>query len=884
MDTILPAGVDLFADAPTLVPNYVAGETETADDGTFLIDGVWPRAFYLLLAGIGTDAPSHRLLQHSPRPGEILDLGDIVLDHSAVATGRVVDDGGDPVAGALVRGVDLPGQLLSFLPVERFEPTGCVLVREANSPIKVVELPAWVESAFEHLPIPTTRTDADGMFRLAGIVPGDNVIATTQTGMLADVKPGVRFEPGQVKDLGTIRLRQGEEFSGRVLDTNGKPVEGAEVVAGSTLTVVPFDFAVRLGKTDADGRVAGTGFGPGRVTMAARRHESDPWVLAEPQPIFNDAVVTLPAVGTLTVRVTFQGAVVREPRLRLLPGRRGEEVVVMAVLGLNRSIDLQARTTHLEDGQVVLSDLPVGRYVLVATSEIAAVETAEVDLSSGSAQVAIELRPRVEYVVRVVGPEGQPVRNAAIYVEERGERRRSEMPMCAGRTGPDGRLRIDQVQTDEIRVSADHPRWGAVHATTKQGQGELVLTMAAPGAIEGTLTDGGKPATPGKYAVVVEHRLRSMPAGRGAIEEVPGLLTPGLEGEFTARALQPGTYRVQAIPALDAVTSPGGVMNLGQGMFMSEQNMPQSEVEVVSGQTTNVELDIGREQYTGPVGAVFGSVSVDGRLAAGYVMRAWTSAGRRVAAVDAAGRFDFQAMPAGRVHLTLMSSNASMFDRRGIWNTSFELEAAASKELVIDIQMTSLRGQALRPDGSPAAGVHVQAIGRPFDEASGTGNSWSSELTDAAGRFAFTDVPAGTFTLRVDGDGSEALRGELGDLRAEGGRPLDGLRLQLRAAIKVSGRVDLAVFATKPDWIWVGIHRPDQKDPGKPDRSNQITGFSVEDDGSFVTHELDPGRYFVRLHGQVDDTWQEYVVADPIVVTEAGASDLWLRPTPVRKE
>src|SRR5262245_39931885 len=57
LDSVIPEGFDLFADGPTYEPQYVAGETKTGKDGTFLITGVWPRAFYVLHAGNGTDAP-----------------------------------------------------------------------------------------------------------------------------------------------------------------------------------------------------------------------------------------------------------------------------------------------------------------------------------------------------------------------------------------------------------------------------------------------------------------------------------------------------------------------------------------------------------------------------------------------------------------------------------------------------------------------------------------------------------------------------------------------------------------------------------------------------------------------------------------------------------
>ena len=40
---------------------------------------------------------------------------------------------------------------------------------------------------------------------------------------------------------------------------------------------------------------------------------------------------------------------------------------------------------------------------------------------------------------------------------------------------------------------------------------------------------------------------------RGAIENVPSLLTPGLDGAFEVAALQPGRYEVLAVKSLDAL-------------------------------------------------------------------------------------------------------------------------------------------------------------------------------------------------------------------------------------------------------------------------------------------------------------------------------------------
>ncbi|MBM3963410.1 MAG: carboxypeptidase regulatory-like domain-containing protein, partial [Planctomycetes bacterium] len=262
LDSVLPQQLDLFAAAIDNPPQVVAGEVRTAADGTWQLTGVWPRAFYVLFAGIGTDAPMHQIVTQHPSPGEIVDLGDLVLPHAGVITGEVVGEDGEALAGALVRAVDLPGTLASLFPAERIDPEGALLVREPAFPMNVVEMPRWAKDLFEKLPIPTAYTDPDGRFRLVGVTPGSNLLATTLASYLSDVKPSVPVRAGQEKDIGRIKLRRGEELVGKVVDGQGKPVADAEVLAGSTLTIAPVDLASRIGRTDAEGRFRGTGFSP----------------------------------------------------------------------------------------------------------------------------------------------------------------------------------------------------------------------------------------------------------------------------------------------------------------------------------------------------------------------------------------------------------------------------------------------------------------------------------------------------------------------------------------------------------------------------------------------------------------------------------------------
>ncbi|MBL8737864.1 MAG: hypothetical protein JNL12_15635, partial [Planctomycetes bacterium] len=114
LDSVLTAEFDPFVAEPTYTPDYIAGDTTTDAEGRWQVTGVWPRGFYMLHAGIGTDAPTWQIVTRTPAPGEVIDLGDIVLPHAGVITGIVLDDNGDPMPGALVRCADLPGALAAF--------------------------------------------------------------------------------------------------------------------------------------------------------------------------------------------------------------------------------------------------------------------------------------------------------------------------------------------------------------------------------------------------------------------------------------------------------------------------------------------------------------------------------------------------------------------------------------------------------------------------------------------------------------------------------------------------------------------------------------------------------------------------------------------------
>jgi|GEM_PF-6948161 len=844
MDSVLNLQADLFAEPADFTPKLVAGEAMTREDGRFEITGVWPRGVYLMFAGIGTDAPTHEVLMKAPSPGEIVDLGDVVLNDAGVITGVVYDADGEPLPGALVRAADIPGALARFFPAERFDPEGALLIREPRAPIQVVPMPPWVKRIFDEFPIPTTRSSEDGSFRLVGVMPGSNMFAVTAKDHLSFVRDSVMVRAGREKNVGRVGMRLGEELYAKVLDTKGEPIAGAEVAAGSTLSMVPIDLAQLLGETNAAGEIDGTGFSAGKVTVAARRSPKHAWVIAEPQSINGDVIVTLPAMFSVTVGVQLaDGSAAENVRFRLLRGRKGDGAAEMYLMGMAPAVTLDDRMKVTGEGTWRISDLHAGAYTMLADVEGQATGSAVFEIVEKDVATLVKLTAPDRFAVRVVNQDQEPIRNVAIYAEPRGDRI-VEMPVNCGRTDEEGRVVIDKIRATKLRVSADHPLWGVVHGEAEQDQ-ELLLTMVQPGTLRGFLSENGKPPLPGKFTVAVFRIGGRGP--RGPMENVPQMVTAGLDGTFVISNLQPGRYWVAALSSLDTLRSPGSMFEIAQSMFIGS-NMPSERAEIVSGQAAEVRLEVGKKPLEGPTAQLTGSVTLNGRVASGYTIVARLNGGRFAGEVDERGRFDLGVVSAGKGAVSVMGSEGGMFMGPGqaMWSQGLELAEGEPRELTIDINTSSISGVVYLPDGSPAAKMFVQARAQ-LGQRGFEGRVRKFISTNDDGTFVFRDVAEGEYTIRVSGgDDEQGYEAELQGIDVRATLPVTGLVIQLREKLMVSGTLDMSAIENKGRWRYMTLKRLGA-DAGGEGKESERVGFGVDEDGSFSSDEVTPGRYEAEL-------------------------------------
>ncbi|MEM7202070.1 MAG: carboxypeptidase-like regulatory domain-containing protein [Planctomycetota bacterium] len=867
MDAVL---IDRFGDDPTevLEPQIDAGRATTAADGAFEITGIWPQGLYALRAGVEAEVSRLMLLDRSPGPGEIIELGDVRLELTATIAGTAVDEAGVPLAGARVWAIDLPATIASMVALDRFDERGVVIAVEGSGS-HVMEIPEWLTERLHDLPIPSTETDAEGHFRLTNVTAGTWMVVVRAAELEPGLVPSVSANAGSETDVGRIELREGDEVRGTVLDAAGQPIAGAQVVVGAMSAMAPVAFGSYAPPTSAAGEFCLGGFRGGRVIAAARRRPGDPWVVGEPAPAGRDLVLRLPATRALTLHITdAEGAPLPSaPRLRLFPSM-GSEAGSPLTMGFASPVPVAERLEDLGAGRYRLAPMAVGAYRVEVWADDFAATTVELDLvADGDPEHTLRLTRESRGTVRVRTAAGDPVRSAAVYAMPADSD--EAFPLVCGRTDTDGGLALRRLGAGEVELMVHHPAFGwASRSVALPATEDLVFEFAAPGHVRGLCMAGLEPPEPGQWTIVVQRQGSDGPRWL-----VPRLASADATGAFEVHGLQPGDYRLEPVPSLRSLTSFGGVADLMESAPLM-WGAPTASVQVRSGTTAEVRLDVGGtdEVVEGASAKVAGTVLVDGRPGTGMIVsRRWQG---RAVTVDEAGRFDLGVVPAGAEYLEIHDpKERSTMTGAALWTRQLTIEENENVELTIDLRLGSIGGMVVRPDGTPAGRCVVTLNGL----LEGGGEAERAVATNHVGRFEAPRVPAGTYRLSVD---NQDVRGELTDVTLSGGAQLVGTRLVVQPLYTLRGSVDLtSLGAGAPDWAWLDV---------KAVADGWSHGGSIDDDGSFEVEGLTPGAYTCAIRAfyreaKPDGSWDSRpldFVHDGTIEVHGDREGVVLRPVP----
>lgn len=282
-------------------------------------------------------------------------------------TGRVVDPGDRPVAGAEIVLVASPGRL----PLSRESSEG------------VPEIDVW-----------RATTDADGHFQASGLPEGPLTLRVRRTGF---APLGVRgVEAKADGSLGIWALETGASLRGRVVDAGGAPVAGALVHAGRQLRTATQGrplYRKPEAVTGADGSFAIPDLRPGE--------RLDLWIWKEG---FQPGIVQDATAG-------------RETRVALVRGARIAGRIVDengapafgAMIWLVRGGRRQEISNTDADGRFVLAGLAPGRAELNVSADGFAAVSLPVDAAHSIEDLEVVLRCPASAEGRVRDARGEPV-------------------------------------------------------------------------------------------------------------------------------------------------------------------------------------------------------------------------------------------------------------------------------------------------------------------------------------------------------------------------------------------------------------------------------------------------------------------------------------------
>lgn len=743
-------------------------------DGSFSIHGLLPGGAYRVAAhrhGYGRSEIEVRVA-----PAGHHTTARIVLGSGATVTGRVVDEGGNPVEGAEV-----------------------ILVNEESpDPASAIR----------------TASEATGAFAIPHMFPGSFQVFVRRAGYASSLRPGVLVPEGDARvDAGEIVLKGGSAIEGRVTDTSGRAVEGAEVRTYSEqgLTDPRKAFADFEEESPADTRSGPDGLfriedlERGRRYSLSVRHpaypqESVPDVEA---PTADPVLIELQPARTLSVRVVGpEGEPVKDAEIHTVH-TAGLGSYSMGSLGRTDSAG-ELRGTGLKPGPLDLQVTARGYretwWKGIQISHDRDPEPVTITMERGA---VLEVRARDE--------EGEPLAGVRIMVWPRNpsERRMLRHPFNRLATDGDGVVRIEDLAPGEYSVSGSLQGTGRSAETNVQlgsGTARVDLLFKKGVAIAGRVVNedgepvpsaavraelaaeeqgvharGGYSQADGSFVIPDleegEYRLTASAKGYGTSEpqrlRLGGSGVEGLEirlsreagGAISGRVLglpleMLSKIRVEAEPSIgwDSSTSPVDeqgryrLSGLRSGRWIVRAFQFNSGLsiheEVVVEPGAEVVLDL---QF--PEGLTFsGRVSLDGRPLRGAQIVAVSlenkGSSHAMARADFEGRFSLGPLQPGRHSILVLGAESALGTYRIV-------QLREGQEIRLEIQTGGLQGRILSENGEPVPDAAVQfqvvdpATGQEMTDLGATVRS------DGQGAFTTPSLPTGLYTVTVQKPGYE---------------------------------------------------------------------------------------------------------------------------------
>lgn len=734
------------------------------------------------------------------RAGRDRDLGLIEVGATQALTGRVIEAGGKPVAGADVRVLSGFDSLLDVIGnmAEMFGTLG----REPT-------------------PIARATTGDDGRFRLEGLPPGPLVLVAAAPGRRQTVER-IRMTPkGPAAGEPTLVLQAGGVIAGQVVDALGAPVAAARLALIEADDNDPSSFLTRRTFTVSDGE----GRFRARVDESVREVRAIVEARGFPMTFSgalkagqDDARIVLVGGATVEVRVEDEAHKGVEGAQVAMGVERGDMNAPDGVGGfLYGSTDASGVVTFASGpGNVAM--------VIVNHRDFAGVmEAPRVERRMGGAKddpeipreikadtttkILIRLHHGITIRGRVLDSHGSPI--AGVEVRSIGS-----MGFGGGttaRSGADGTYRVtggaagDDGMGASTAILARAPGWHQSQTSmqvdaSKAKDGEIVhdITLTASAVVRGKVLDAdGSPVAGAEVRVVGgDFNVMDMIGGGGTLP------VTGADGSYEIRDVGPSEASdVPAMPSA-AVEAGGGDTKApapaaprvapSHVSVTAQGRVPADSEPFTIGEGATVDVPVIRMSVGATVrGRVF---EPSGRPAAGATVEV---------SIERGGTPDFTSMMRRSKAPPIRSDDDGSFVVRGLSKGKGTVTARASAfaparvaievgegdPAPIEIKLPDtgdLTGRVVDGGGQPIGGAIVTVEGS--DAPGGSGAAPYVEFASATaakdGRFTLKTLPRGVIRIRARANGFKSraveatVGSDVGELRLEARGAGDQQRLE----------------------------------------------------------------------------------------------------------